>query len=135
MYGQVTKLFETAPDLLEDFKQFLPESAAQAKAAAKAAAEEASLAPGPSQTPQPSTGRPGEAKMPAMGNFIPPSSNTKDNKKRKGNTAAGAVSQNVGESSARGASGNKVCITQLLRKKDDSSANERCNLAAQDQQQ
>ena len=30
VYAQVTQLFHTAPDLLEDFKQFLPESAAQA---------------------------------------------------------------------------------------------------------
>jgi paired amphipathic helix protein Sin3a len=39
VYGQVTHLFKTAPDLLEDFKQFLPESAAQARAAERAAAE------------------------------------------------------------------------------------------------
>ena len=39
----MTDLFNTAPDLLEDFKLFLPESAAQAKsqAAARAAAEDA----------------------------------------------------------------------------------------------
>lgn len=43
VYAQVTELFNTAPDLLEDFNQFLPESAAQAKAqaAARAAAEDA----------------------------------------------------------------------------------------------
>jgi paired amphipathic helix protein Sin3a len=40
----VTTLFDSAPDLLEDFNQFLPESAAQAKAAAAAkAAEDAQL--------------------------------------------------------------------------------------------
>ena len=31
VYAQVTDHFNTAPDLLEDLKQFLPESAAQAK--------------------------------------------------------------------------------------------------------
>ncbi|RMZ91337.1 hypothetical protein DV736_g1446, partial [Chaetothyriales sp. CBS 134916] len=42
VYGQVTSLFHTAPDLLEDFKQFLPETAAQAKslAVARVAANE-----------------------------------------------------------------------------------------------
>jgi paired amphipathic helix protein Sin3a len=32
VYAQVTDLFKAAPDLIEDFEQFLPESAAQAKA-------------------------------------------------------------------------------------------------------
>ncbi|RMZ83954.1 hypothetical protein DV737_g1313, partial [Chaetothyriales sp. CBS 132003] len=42
VYGQVTNLFHTAPDLLEDFKQFLPDTAAQAKslAVARVAANE-----------------------------------------------------------------------------------------------
>ncbi|KAF3916821.1 hypothetical protein ABW20_dc0109105 [Dactylellina cionopaga] len=31
VYSQVTQLFNAAPDLLEDFKQFLPENAAQAR--------------------------------------------------------------------------------------------------------
>ncbi|KAI7071033.1 hypothetical protein KC352_g42533, partial [Hortaea werneckii] len=45
VYGQVTRLFNTAPDLLEDFKQFLPESAAAAKAAERGriAAEEGAM--------------------------------------------------------------------------------------------
>ena len=41
VYAQVTQLFNAAPDLLEDFKQFLPESAAQARAQAQAAARQA----------------------------------------------------------------------------------------------
>jgi paired amphipathic helix protein Sin3a len=61
---------------LEDFKQFLPESAAQAKvAAAKAAAEEASQ----NQTPQAIR----ETKMPPVGNFAVPASTSKPNNKRK----------------------------------------------------
>jgi paired amphipathic helix protein Sin3a len=83
-------LFHTAPDLLEDFKQFLPESAAQAKAqaaAARAAADEAMISNvrgdyaagqiAQAQTPRPTT------KMPPMGQFDPPST-SKENKKRRG---------------------------------------------------
>ena len=89
VYAQVTQLFHTAPDLLEDFKQFLPESAAQAKAqaAARAAMDEIMISNvrgdyaagqiAQAQTPRPST------KMPPMGQFDPPST-SKDNKKRRG---------------------------------------------------
>ena len=93
MYAQVTQLFSSAPDLLEDFKQFLPESAAQAKAqaAAKQASEDAAMLSnvrGDSgfgtglQQPQVQTPRP-DIKMPPVGNFAPPSA-TKENKKRRG---------------------------------------------------
>jgi len=88
---------------LEDFKQFLPESAAQAKAqaAAKQASEDAvmlsnvrgdygtSVHTAMVQTPRPDT------KMPPVGNFAPPSA-TKDNKKRRG----GAGSQITGGAAA-----------------------------------
>ena len=88
MYAQVTQLFNSAPDLLEDFKQFLPESAAQAKAqaAAKQASEDAAMLSNVrndySQHTQVQTPRP-EMKMPPVGNFAPPSA-TKENKKRRG---------------------------------------------------
>lgn len=92
MYAQVTQLFSSAPDLLEDFKQFLPESAAQAKAqaAAKQASEDAAMLSnvrGDSgfagvQQAQVQTPRP-DIKMPPVGNFAPPSA-TKENKKRRG---------------------------------------------------
>ena len=98
VYAQVTQLFNAAPDLLEDFKQFLPESAAQAKAqaAARQATEDAAMlsnvrgdtayiANMPSlqtQTPRP------ETKMPPIGNFAPPPSAGKDNKKRRGGAGA-----------------------------------------------
>ena len=101
VYAQVTTLFDTAPDLLEDFKQFLPESAAHAKAQAQAAAQRAiaeqpqtsSMRDDPTygtgslaqaQTPR------AAAKMPPMGQFDPPST-SKDNKKRRG----GPSSQNT----------------------------------------
>ncbi|KAL9028473.1 MAG: hypothetical protein Q9196_003163 [Gyalolechia fulgens] len=106
VYFQVTELFSTAPDLLEDFKQFLPESAAQAKAqaAARQAAEDpqiisnvrgepsyiAGIQTAQSQTPK------SEMRMPPVGNFAPPTSVGKENKKRRG----GAGSQITGGAAA-----------------------------------
>ena len=106
MYAQVTQLFNSAPDLLEDFKQFLPESAAQAKAqaAARQATEDATMLSNvrsdnsyltgmqhtQAQTPRP------EMKMPPVGNFAPPPSVGKENKKRRG----GAGSQITGGAAA-----------------------------------
>lgn len=81
----MTSLFNTAPDLLEDFKQFLPESAASNNKGGLGRAEDhlglGSLA---QSTPQPShTMRDGQ-KMPPVGNFAPPSA-SKENKKRPRN--------------------------------------------------
>lgn len=128
----MTQLFNAAPDLLEDFKQFLPESAAQAKAqaAARQATEDATMLsnvrgePGYSsgmqhnqlQTPK------GEMKMPPVGNFAPPLSAAKDNKKRRGGAGSqatvGAAAPDssmvtAGQNSKNGstrANANKVCI-------------------------
>ncbi|KAG6228592.1 hypothetical protein E4U34_004286 [Claviceps purpurea] len=75
VYAQVTTLFNAAPDLLEDFKQFLPESAGQAKATPGRVDE--GIPAGPSHTPQPVN-----QKMPPLGSFPPPPSASKDNKKR-----------------------------------------------------
>ena len=103
MYAQVTQLFNSAPDLLEDFKQFLPESAAQAKAQAQAQAQAQAHAAahkmtedvamlsdirgepsyGASQHAQAHTPRPADVKMPPVGNFAPPSVG-KESKKRRG---------------------------------------------------
>ena len=84
-------MFNTAPDLLEDFKQFLPESAAQAKAAAAKAAEDAAIGlAGVSQTPQAPHLGGREQKLPPVGNFMPPST-TKDGKKRSRPAAAAPV--------------------------------------------
>lgn len=108
VYAQVTQLFSSAPDLLEDFKQFLPESAAQAKAQAAAARQQqvteevtmisnvrndpyvAAAQHNQSQTPR------NELKMPPVGNFAPPPSAGKENKKRRG----GAGSQTTGGATA-----------------------------------
>ena len=99
MYGQVTRLFHQAPDLLEDFKQFLPESAAHAKAAAQARqqAEEAAMLsnvrgeafyaqPQPHQTPR------AEHRLPPVGNFAPTPTVNKDNKRKRGDRQGTAVS-------------------------------------------
>ncbi|EDO03736.1 hypothetical protein SS1G_06217 [Sclerotinia sclerotiorum 1980 UF-70] len=105
VYGQVTTLFGTAPDLLEDFKQFLPESAAHAKAVAKAA-EEATAMPDASQSAQlGNRGPSGDTKLPIMGNFpIPTPTTGKTEKKRKPLTqGSGSQMNNGGESSVRGA--------------------------------
>ncbi|EMC95117.1 hypothetical protein BAUCODRAFT_35108 [Baudoinia panamericana UAMH 10762] len=94
VYGQVTHLFKTAPDLLEDFKQFLPESAAQAKAAERArqAAEEnammsnardGGLYGSPVISRETHMGTPHQGRqLPPVGNFAPTPMG-KDNKKRK----------------------------------------------------
>ncbi|KAF2270735.1 hypothetical protein CC78DRAFT_528469 [Lojkania enalia] len=94
VYAQVTTLFSSAPDLLEDFKQFLPESAAQHRAqqqAVRHAAEDAvmlsnvrnetaySQAPNHQQTPRADTSR-----LPPMGNFAPTPTANRDNKRKRG---------------------------------------------------
>jgi paired amphipathic helix protein Sin3a len=107
VYAQVTLLFGTAPDLLEDFKQFLPDSAAQAKAAAAAkAAEEVAAMATSAQTP-----RQQFDKMPAVGNFSVSGPNVdKGNKKRQRNATA---STQMGEPS-RGLTGpGKVCVLSI----------------------
>ncbi|KAM0524149.1 hypothetical protein ACHAPE_001407 [Trichoderma viride] len=78
VYAQVTTLFNSAPDLLEDFKQFLPESAGQARA--PPGRPEDGTAAGSAHTPQPGL-RDGQ-KMPPLGSFAPPVSAGKDTKKR-----------------------------------------------------
>ncbi|KAI5200141.1 hypothetical protein E4T39_05880 [Aureobasidium subglaciale] len=92
VYAQVTRLFNSAPDLLEDFKQFLPESAAHAKAAAAARAQQQEesvmlsnvrgdpfyQAPQPHQTPR------AEHRLPPVGNFAPTPTVNKDNKRKRG---------------------------------------------------
>jgi paired amphipathic helix protein Sin3a len=101
VYAQVTQLFHSAPDLLEDFKQFLPETAAQAKAQASArvaANEEISNMrgePGYATLPQAQTPRPA-SKMPPIGQFDPPST-SKDNKKRRpgGQAAVSAIDSSL----------------------------------------
>lgn len=92
VYGQVTQLFNTAPDLLEDFKQFLPESAAHAKQQQQQRlAEEAPMSNmrgdpmGLSQTPN------RDVKMPPLGQFNHKDLG-KDSKKRRGGPGGGVNS-------------------------------------------
>lgn len=104
VYAQVTQLFNTAPDLLEDFKQFLPESAAHARAqerqrmAAEEAAPTSSLRGEPMGLPSQTPNR--DVKMPPLGQF-----NVKDgkeSKKRRGAPGIGAGSV-AGPSGVEGA--------------------------------
>jgi paired amphipathic helix protein Sin3a len=88
----VTTLFGGAPDLLEDFKQFLPESAAQHRAAQQAArhAEDAVMLtnvrgePGYGQTTSnQQTPRADTSRLPPMGNFAPTPTANRDNKRKR----------------------------------------------------
>lgn len=92
VYAQVTQLFNSAPDLLEDFKQFLPESAAQHRAAqARQAAEEqymfSNVRGEPAGTPQmhhTPRNEQGSGRLPPVGNFAPTPSASRDNKRKRG---------------------------------------------------
>ncbi|KAL4883784.1 hypothetical protein BJY04DRAFT_24150 [Aspergillus karnatakaensis] len=103
VYTQVTQLFNSAPDLLEDFKQFLPESAAHAKqqAAARQAEENApmsNLRGDPnftsgsvtSQTPN------RDMKMPPLGQFNVKDSGKEGKKRRNGPGALALGASGVG---------------------------------------
>lgn len=92
VYSQVTSLFHTAPDLLEDFKQFLPESAAQARSAIGQRAEESMAMAVSTPTPQPGHPARDGPKMPPVGNFAPPASASKESKKRRPEKSAAALS-------------------------------------------
>jgi len=81
VYSQVTTLFHTAPDLLEDFKQFLPESAAQTRSGGPRPEDSIAMAV-TTPTPQPAHAARDGPKMPPVGNFAPPTSASKETKKR-----------------------------------------------------
>lgn len=111
MYSQVTRLFNGAPDLLEDFKQFLPESAAQAKEAERARqrAEESAMLSNvrneayqsPVMSRETQIGTPSHARgnLPPVGNFAP-TPNYKDNKRKRGDRQGTAGSANEGAAAA-----------------------------------
>ncbi|KAK5172209.1 Transcriptional regulatory protein sin3 [Saxophila tyrrhenica] len=123
VYSQVTRLFDGAPDLLEDFKQFLPESAAQAKAAenARRQAEEGIMysnmrgeqaygSPVMSRETQIGTPNQGRNNLPPVGNFAPtPLGKDNNNKKRKerqgtaGSNIDGAIGPSAGKGGMYGA--------------------------------
>jgi paired amphipathic helix protein Sin3a len=90
VYSQVTSLFHTAPDLLEDFKQFLPESAAQTRSVGQRPEENMPMAVA-SPMPQPGHAARDGPKMPPVGNFAPPASASKESKKRRPEKAVAAV--------------------------------------------
>lgn len=116
VYNQVTHLFKTAPDLLEDFKQFLPESAAQAKAAERARqqAEETAMfsnvrgdGGGPFASPVMSremgTPNHNRTNLPPVGNFAP-TPISKDGKRKRSDrqgTVGSAADGGPGPSTAK----------------------------------
>jgi paired amphipathic helix protein Sin3a len=115
VYAQVTQLFNDAPDLLQDFKQFLPESAAHAKAAAaRQAAEEITQqsnlrgeysSQGLQQTP-----RSEQHRLPPVGNFAPTPSANRDIKRKRTDRQNGQNGNTVAESSKAGYAPNKVSL-------------------------
>ena len=126
VYGQVTELFHGAPDLLEDFKQFLPESAAHAKSQAAARHGDEVMTsnvrgepsyisgmPRLSQTPKPD-------RLPPVGNFAPPTSVGKESKKRRAGGApqaampgSSAAAPDIGSSRANGQAGHVAKVRSL----------------------
>ncbi|KAK6538018.1 Transcriptional regulatory protein sin3 [Orbilia ellipsospora] len=74
VYSQVTQLFNAAPDLLEDFKQFLPESAATARQKPDEHMRDLNGI---------SAALPGGRGPPPQGHFAPPLTAPKDTGKRK----------------------------------------------------
>jgi paired amphipathic helix protein Sin3a len=102
VYSQVTRLFDSAPDLLEDFKQFLPESAAHANAVARAneafPLSNTRTDPGYQALAQASaqhTPRAESSRLPPMGSFAPTPSSSRDKRKRGEKAGPGAVEQVV----------------------------------------
>ena len=84
VHSQVTKLFREAPDLLDDFKQFLPETIPQTKMLGTHPVDEnpGGIASLVQQTPQPAHVRDSQ-KMPPVGNFAPPPSASKEASKKR----------------------------------------------------
>lgn len=115
VYAQVTHLFNSAPDLLEDFKQFLPESAAQAKAAEaqRRAAEDgvmlSNIRGEPSYQAQvqqmQQTPRADQPRLPPMGNFAPTPTANRENKRKRPDRQGAAAGPSTVASMAAEASG------------------------------
>jgi len=120
----VTHLFKTAPDLLEDFKQFLPESAAQARAAERARreAEESAvlsnvrgdgngLYASPVMSREPQIGTPSHGRgLPPVGNFAPTPMSKDTKRKRQGTVERidGAPAASTGKATTGGPAGKRV---------------------------
>lgn len=115
VYAQVTRLFDGAPDLLQDFKQFLPESAAHAKEAeAKRAAEDATMVSGLRTDLHAGHTRSDQGRMPPMGNFAPTPSGKDQKRKRgadrQGQGSSASVLNDYGSAGKNGYA-QKVCLS------------------------
>ncbi|KAF4555812.1 Sin3a C-terminal domain-containing protein [Elsinoe fawcettii] len=97
VYGQVTKLFESASDLLEDFKQFLPESTAKSKSKSRRAegAVKTSDLRESSKTAQLQKTPHADNRLPPVGNFAPTPTVNKDHKRKRGDTKSGMASLGI----------------------------------------
>ncbi|KAG8624101.1 hypothetical protein KVT40_009077 [Elsinoe batatas] len=93
VYGQVTKLFDSAPDLLEDFKQFLPETTAKSKAAKAARRRDDAVKTSDlresSKTAQLQKTPHADNRLPPVGNFAPTPIVNRDHKRKRGDTKSG----------------------------------------------
>ncbi|KAK7204077.1 hypothetical protein BZA70DRAFT_281422 [Myxozyma melibiosi] len=103
VYAQVTMLFKDAPDLLDDFKQFLPEAAHQRTG----------------NSPEPVAAYPASTRLPPVGHFAPPTV-PKEKKKRTSSAveqsgiAPGQAMQQMelpAVSGMRGTGGKKMKLT------------------------
>ncbi|KAI1922926.1 Transcriptional regulatory protein sin3 [Ophidiomyces ophidiicola] len=121
VYAQVTVLFNSAPDLLEDFKQFLPESAAQAKGQGPGRPDDIPISMS-NVRGEPGYGAAGlqasreNIKMPPLGQFNVKDS-AKENKKRRGGPGSQAIGGSVGgaalDSASIGGPAGKVPVSQI----------------------
>ncbi|GAA6014189.1 hypothetical protein JCM11491_004132 [Sporobolomyces phaffii] len=103
VYAQVTDLFRTAPDLLDEFKQFLPDTSAQPPQPPPPSASVVPAAPQPSATTTVVPGR-GTAKRSAPGTKDATASATQGGAKRARSGAAA-------KSSGTGTGGDKTTTT------------------------
>lgn len=109
VYGQVTSLFSEAPDLLRDFKQFLPDTTGQSKQeSARLVAEEfpSSHLRGEPERAARQTPKPEQSRLPPMGNFQPTPTANKDTKRKRGDRG-GPPMTNLDFEPSRGHSQNK----------------------------
>jgi len=112
VYVEVKKLFENAPDLLDDFQQFLPDTS-RAKDVAKRRAEEpvkvSNMRGEPivkaaqlQKTPRV------DHRLPPVGNFAPTPVANKDHKRKRGDTKSGGSAPVVIEQGSRHGSVSQV---------------------------
>lgn len=95
VYSQVTTLFAEAPDLLRDFKQFLPDTTGQTKTeGARPTADElqtSNVRGGLGDQLPRHTPKPEQQRLPPVGNFQPTPTANRDGKRKRGGDRGGPV--------------------------------------------